>query len=137
MVELTGSLSSIELGPLARFLSGLGKSGDLLVSRDHWIGQLSFTHGRLTAAGVEDDLGTPALEFICGALRGGDFEFSEGPPSLTNNLDSSTDALAQVERLTTSQTQSWFSEIPPPTAVPRVLKPTSSGAADVDATIAL
>src|SRR5207237_2765348 len=62
---------------------------------------------------------------------------SEGPPSLTNNLDSSTDALAQVERLTTSQTQSWFSEIPPPTAVPRVLKPTSSGAADVDATIAL
>src|SRR5439155_19307372 len=97
MAELTGSLASIEIEALARLLSDLRKSGDLLVSRDHWIGQLSFANGRLTAAGVEDDLGTPALEFICGALRNGDFEFSEGPPSLANNLDTSTDALAQLE----------------------------------------
>jgi hypothetical protein len=51
MAELSGSLLSFEPTALVRFLCGLGKSGDLLVSHGHWIGQLSIEDGRLSAAG--------------------------------------------------------------------------------------
>src|SRR5690348_981547 len=86
MAELSGSLSSIELAPLVQFLCGLGKSGDLLISRAHWVGHLSFECGQLIGAAVETDSGPTALEFVAAGLCGGDFEFSEGPPGLPRNL---------------------------------------------------
>ena len=68
MAELNGSLASFELVPLVRFLGVLGKTGDLLVLRDQWIGQLSLVDGRLTAAAVERELGRDALTFIATGL---------------------------------------------------------------------
>src|SRR2546427_1823877 len=98
MPELTGSLSTFDVAALVRFLAGLGKSGDLLVSREHWIGQLAVEHGRVVAAAVVDESGLPALEFIAAAMNSGDFEFSEGPPTLAPNFQLHTDPLAELER---------------------------------------
>ena len=61
--QLTGSLSKFDPATLVRFLCALRKSGDLLVSRGHWIGQLAVDDGRLIAAAIGDnELGAPALE---------------------------------------------------------------------------
>ena len=122
MAELTGSLSSFELTALVRFLCGQGKSGDLLVARGHWIGQLSVEKGRLSAAAVEDEHGLAALEFMSAVMRDGDFEFSEGPPNLAPNLDGGADPLLLLERFAAVGPQSWLSLVPAPTAVPRVVE---------------
>jgi signal peptidase I len=122
MAELTGSLASFEVVSLVRFICGLGKSGDLLVTRGHWIGQLSVDRGRLTAAAVEDEQGPTALEFITAGMRGGEFEFSEGPPSLAPNLDQAADQLAVLERVAAATPEAWVRLMPAPTAVPRLVE---------------
>jgi len=94
MAELNGSLTSIGLAPLVRFLGGLNKTGDLLIARGHWVGQLSFVDGQLTAAAVENAQGPEALTFIAAVLGAGDFEFSEGEPSLPPNLSDASAASA-------------------------------------------
>ncbi|HLZ30384.1 MAG TPA: signal peptidase I [Chloroflexota bacterium] len=121
MAELSGSLLSFELTALVRFLCGLGKSGDLLVSHGHWIGQLSVESGRLSAAAVEDEQGPAALEFMSAIMRGGDFEFSEGPPSLSPNLDAGADPLGLLERVAAAAPQAWLSLVPAPTDIPGVV----------------
>ena len=110
-----------------RFLCGLGKSGDLLVSHGHWIGQLSVENGRLSAAAVEDEQGPAALEFISAVMRAGDFEFSEGPPSLAPNLDGGADPLVLLERVAAAAPQSWLSLVPAPTDVPSVVQVRAPG----------
>jgi signal peptidase I len=121
MAELSGTSSSIQLAPLVRFLCGLGKSGDLLLSRNHWLGQLSFERGQLIAAEVDAERGAAALEFMAVALQGGDFEFSEGPPNLAQNLG--PDPLAELDRLTGSRSApEWLAELPPPHAVPYIVE---------------
>jgi signal peptidase I len=122
MAELTGSLSSFEVVGLVRFICGLGKSGDLLVTRGHWIGQLSIDRGRLTAAAVEDEQGATALEFIAAGMRGGEFEFSEGPPSLAPNLDQSADQLVVLGRVAAATPEAWVRQMPAPTAIPRLVE---------------
>ena len=122
MAELTGSLLSFEVANLVRFLCSLGKSGDLLVSRGHWIGQLSVDRGHLTAAAVEDEQGPLALDFIAAGMRGGEFEFSEGPPSLAPNLDASSDQLSALDRASTATPEAWVRLMPAPTAIPRLIE---------------
>jgi signal peptidase I len=123
MAELTGSLSSFELSGLVRFLCAQGKTGDLLVARDNWIGQLSVERGRLSAVMVEGEQGPAALELVSVVMRDGDFEFSEGPPSLAPNLDGGADPLILLERFAAAAPQSWLSQVPAPTVVPRVAEP--------------
>jgi signal peptidase I len=122
MPELTGSLSNFDLATLVRFLCGLGTSGDLLVSRGPWIGQLAVDHGRLIAAGVVDELGLPALDFIAAVMTSGEFDFSEGPPTLAPNLQPDVDPLTTVERLSSGAAQTGISRLLPPTVIPRVLE---------------
>jgi signal peptidase I len=122
MAELIGSLSSFEVAGLVRFLCGLGKSGDLLITHGHWIGQLSVDRGRLTAAAVDDEEGASALEFITAAMRGGEFEFSEGPPSLAPNLDLGADPLVVLERVAAAPPEAWVRLLPAPTAIPRLVE---------------
>jgi signal peptidase I len=122
MAELTGSLSSFEVASLVRFLCGLGKSGDLLVTRGHWIGQLSVDRGHLIAAAVEDEQGATALEFITAGMRGGEFEFSEGSPSLSPNLDQAADQLLVLDRVATATPEAWVRLMPAPTAIPRLVE---------------
>jgi signal peptidase I len=119
MAELSGSLTSIALGPLVRFLGGLNKSGDLLIERGHWIGQLSMVDGTLTAAAAERELGPDALAFVAAGLAGGEFEFIEGEPTLAPNLDPLADPLRDLERAVDSAP--WARELPAPTAIPRRL----------------
>jgi signal peptidase I len=121
MPELTGSLSNFDVASLLRFLAGLGKSGDLLVSREDWIAQLAVDRGRLTAAAVLDELGLPALESIASVMTIGEFEFSEGVPTLAPNLQTDTDPLVVLERLTSGAGHAQISHLLPPTVVPRVL----------------
>jgi len=128
MADLNGSLGSIEIGALVRFLCGLGKSGDLLISDGHWIGQLSLNNGRLTAAAFNQETGTSALEFIVLALGDADFEFSEGTPTQTPNLEGG-DPQAYLERLVSTRRQSRI-QLPRPTAVPYVLQQQPTSVAD-------
>jgi signal peptidase I len=131
MAELTGSLSNFDLAALVRFLAGLGKSGDLLVSREHWIGQLAVDHGRLIAAAVVDESGMPALEFIAAVMNSGDFEFSEGPPTLAPNFQVQTDALAELDQLAANAPHAPISHLLPPTIVPRVIDLPDVGDANI------
>ena len=119
MAELSGSLAVIGIAPLLHFLSELSWTGDLLVSRSNWIGQLSLDRGRLTAAVVEDEHGVAALEFIATYLHCAEFELFVGPPSLTPNLTSSTDARTPLEQLAFSLPGQWVSHLPEPGSVPR------------------
>src|SRR5688572_2600885 len=122
MAELTGTLTSVEFVPLARFLCSLGKSGDLLVSRGNWIGKVSFDHGRLIAATVEHDQGMDALDFVTLVMGDGQFEFCEGAPSLPADPHLPADPWPHLERIAAAK-PAWVKRLPPPTAVPRLLEP--------------
>jgi signal peptidase I len=133
MAELAGSLANFELAPLVRFLCGLGKSGDLLLSRAHWIGQLSVDRGRLIAAAAEAEMGGAALEFIAAVMSGGEFEFSEGPPTLDSNLQLYTDPLAVLERLIAEASADGITRLLASSAVPKLVEP--RGADDTPVTL--
>ncbi|MGI9145243.1 MAG: signal peptidase I [Chloroflexota bacterium] len=122
MAELSGSLSNFDLTALVRFLCGLGKTGDLLIARGQWIGKLSVEKGRLSGAGVEDEQGPAALEFLSFVMRDGEFEFSEGAPQLTPNLDPAADPVLLLERYAAAAPPAWLGRVPAPTAIPRVLE---------------
>jgi signal peptidase I len=117
MLEIAGS--GIEIARLVRFLTGTGKSGDVLIWRGQWHGQLSFDGGRLIAAAAGDDNGLHALEFISDALRGGNFEFFEGTPSLSSNLEGAPDPLLELERFETRNTDNSMVDRVGPGSVPR------------------
>ena len=121
MAELSGSLAVTGIAPLLEFLSALGKTGEVVVSRSNWIGQLSLDRGRLTAGKVEHEQGLAALEFIALYMQAGEFEFFDGPPSLTPNLDASTEPLAQLKRMTASSPSPRLSLLPAPSSIPRVV----------------
>lgn len=118
MSELSGSLASFDITTLLRFLSGVGKTGDVLLSRNQWIGEVSLERGRIIGATVHDDDGPDALEFIAVALQGGTFEFSEGPPTLRPSLASVVDPLSVLEQFARGGALSR-QDLPAPTAVPR------------------
>jgi signal peptidase I len=126
MTRLYGTLASFELAELVRFLSELGKTGDLQVTGDHWSGQLSLDRGRLIAAAVEDEVGSAALELMSRCPRAGTFEFIDGAPTLPPNLDSSADPVRLLERSATE-----LVEVPGPTAVPRMIQPACAEDDDV------
>ena len=137
MAELTGSLTGVGLTALTHFLAGLGKSGDLLISRGHWFGQLSLENGRLFAAAFEHETGRAALDLIATGLSAGDFEFSEGPPTLPATEDLADPALLhdleRVEAEAARDPASWAKVVPGPNAIPRLLV----GRDDGDPTLAL
>jgi signal peptidase I len=126
MPELSGSLANFEITTLVRFLCGLDKSGDLLLSRANWISQLSVDRGRLIAASANAELGGSALEFIAAVMSTGDFEFSEGPPTLEPNLHLDDDPLVVLERLTADASHRWIHHLFAPTAVPRIIESRAS-----------
>jgi signal peptidase I len=121
MAELTGTLTSVEFIPLARFLSSLRKSGDLLVARGAWSAQVSFDHGRIIGAVVDHDQGMPALEFVALVMGDGEFEFCEGAPSLPPNKDIPSDPWPHLQKLVDSD-PAWVKRLPSPTAVPRLIE---------------
>src|SRR5579864_2168302 len=118
MPELNGSLASFDIATVLRFLSGVGKTGDVLLARDQWIGEVSLERGRIIGASVHDDEGPDALEFMAIALRDGTFEFSEGPATLRPSLASVPDPIAALEQFA-QRASRWPYELPPPNAVPR------------------
>src|SRR5712692_2891389 len=119
MAEITGS--NIEIAPLVRFLVSMGKTGDVLVWRGHWVGQLSLDHGRLSAAAVEHEQGFTALEFISFALQGGRFEFFEGPPSQNPNFELGRDPMIELDRLQTTSRDCPIADLVDPATVPRLV----------------
>ena len=132
MTRLYGTLPRLELAALVRFLSGLSKSGDLHVTWDEWTAHLSMDRGGLIAAVVEDnEVGSAALEFMALCLRAGEFQFSEGAPSLASNLDPSADPVQLLERDTAERPDAVLVEVPGPTAIPRVIPPAGAGDDDV------
>jgi signal peptidase I len=120
MAVLTGSLSSFELKPIVRFLTSIGKSGDLHVSRGGWIGLISLDAGRVTAAAVDGEVGAEALQFIVVAFRGGHFSFTPGPPSLSPDPQLGPDPLIDCERLAVDSGAILATHLPAPTAIPQL-----------------
>ena len=110
---------------MVRFLSGLGKAGDLLITREHWIGQLSLADGRVSAAAVEHEAGPDALAFVAAALITGEFEFSEGESSLAPNLDGLADPLAVLETAA-AEMPAGRASCPGPPTIPRLLEPAAA-----------
>jgi signal peptidase I len=127
MSDLSGSLASIDLIPLIRFLCSQGKSGDLLVLYEDWTGAIALDRGQLTAAAIEREVGFAALDFMIQALHHADFEFWDGPPQLEPNLPPMGDPLAG---LAAAHGEAWARELPGPEAVPRLVQPERAG--DVD-----
>jgi hypothetical protein len=121
MVDLAGTLASFGMAPLVKLLLDLGKSGDLLVWQGPWKGHLAFEHGQLSAAAFGPEHGTPALEFICSTLLGGEFEFWEGTPGLPPNLGLLPAPLEVVERFAAGVHQSWVAQVPGPTSIPHLI----------------
>jgi signal peptidase I len=120
MAEISGSLASIELAALVHFLVDLGKSGDLLVTNQHWIGQLSLDRGRLVGAAIDEEAGPAALEFLATGMYAGAFEFSEGPPTHQPGDALGADALAQLDRFALPSSRGERRPLPDPAAVPRL-----------------
>ena len=54
-------------------------------------------------------------------MRDGEFEFSEGPPTLEPRADLSADPLAQLTQMAASPPPPWVSRVPGPTAVPHLI----------------
>jgi signal peptidase I len=106
---------------VAQLLANTGKTGDLLVARGPWVGQLSVENGHLSAAQVEDETGRAALELIATGMRDGVFEFSEGPPTSRSSGQLGSDALSYLMQLADAPTAAWTRQVPAPTAVPRIL----------------
>jgi signal peptidase I len=119
MAELSGSLASIGLVTVAQLLGGLRKSGDVLIARGSWIGQLSFDRGQLTAAALNDERGFAALEFIAASLREADFEFSEGPPTLFAQSEFRDNALSILCQFLNEPAPHWASSVTGLSLVPR------------------
>jgi signal peptidase I len=70
---------------------------------------------------VELEQGLAALEFIATGLADGEFEFSEGPPTLSPAVDLGADPLAQLARFANALPAPWLARVPGPTAVPHLL----------------
>src|ERR687885_2476858 len=130
MAELSGSLASVDLASLVQFLAALGKTGDLLVSRDHWFGQLSLDRGRLIAAAFDNEVGQPALELIASGLAHGSFEFSEGPPTLPATADLPRTALDDLAALASEPPAAWAAAVPGPHSIPRLPASAFDGPSD-------
>jgi hypothetical protein len=76
---LQGSLASLGLQPVLRFLINVGKGGCLQLSRDGWAGRLSLSSGRLVGASFGQERGLAALDAILLVLSEGQFVFAEDP----------------------------------------------------------
>ena len=77
MTNLAGTLLSIGLAPLLGFLSGLRKTGSLLISDGPLGGRLSLEGGRVVGAVFGSERGLVAFEAIVLVLGGGEFAFDE------------------------------------------------------------
>ena len=125
VTELSGTLNGIGLPPLIRFLSGLGVSGGLRITRDEWAGHLSLADGGVVAASFGSERGLGAISAIVLALPNGDFTFSAGTPAVERNVHQAPDALAEhVERLVAEHADLVASPIAP-AAVPRAAAATA------------
>jgi DHA1 family tetracycline resistance protein-like MFS transporter len=76
--SLQGSLATLGLLPLLRFLSGLNKSGWLELTRDGWTGRVCLDSGRLVFASFGRERGLAALDAILLVLSDAYFSFREG-----------------------------------------------------------
>ena len=75
MEELGGSLESIRLIDVVRFLASLGKSGSLRISNDTWKCQISIVSGSIQGAAFQSDRGLDAIEAAMLLLKSGRFAF--------------------------------------------------------------
>jgi hypothetical protein len=80
VTELSGSLSSLNLPAILRFLSDLQKSGMLSVSFQRWQGTVALQRGALIGASLGSESGAAAFEGMAVALPEGKFVFREDAP---------------------------------------------------------
>jgi MFS family permease len=119
---LQGSLASLGLQPVLRFLCSIDKTGNVVLSRDGWTGRLSLNAGRVISASFGSERGLAALDAILLVLSEANFVFAEE----TSPSNSSEDFAIEVEELSSrppmrlAQERGMIPLIPAPAAVPRL-----------------
>ena len=137
-LSLRGSLASVAVLPLLRFLADLGKSGRLCLARDAWQGEVVFDRGRVLAATVGDEHGLAALEFLVLAFVEGDFAFSPETPSGAHIGEAEGfEPWARLEQLSAA-CRGAAAALPGPAAVPRGIEaPGALGETELDTEVTL
>jgi hypothetical protein len=77
---LLGSLRSLHLLAIVRFLSELEKTGRLSVAHGRWRGEVGLERGALVGARLSSDAGRSAFEGMAVGLPDGKFVFRDEPP---------------------------------------------------------
>src|SRR5262249_1241277 len=93
MVELSGSLSGVDLLPLARLLAELRQTGSLHLARGRWSARLDLREGRVVDGTFAEEHGLAALAALGLVMDGADFVFLEGPVVNAEGLDLTPDRL--------------------------------------------
>jgi hypothetical protein len=119
---LQGSLAGLGLLPVLRLLRSANTHGCLYLSRDGWAGQLWLAGSRLVAVSFGCERGAAALEAILLVLPHARFTFAEGPAVANGELDVDLDEVALHPAIPSPQ-QRLAAALPPPAAVPRVVRP--------------
>ena len=79
MVELSGSLGSVDLLPIIRLLAELRQTGSLQLSRADWAARLDLRDGRVVAASFAEERGLGALTALGLVMHDAEFTYMEGP----------------------------------------------------------
>jgi hypothetical protein len=120
MTNLAGTLLSIGLTPLLGFLSGLRKTGSLLISDGPFGGRLFLEGGRVVGAVFESERGMAAFEAIVLVLGGGEFAFDEDAAERELNLMVESNRLDEHLRRLSEERAGFASVLPSLAVVPSV-----------------
>ncbi|MGI9148315.1 MAG: DUF4388 domain-containing protein [Chloroflexota bacterium] len=120
MIDLKGTLQSIQLEPLVGFLRQLRKTGSLSISARSFNGSVFLEGGRVVGAVFGSERGLAAFEAIVLALGDGDFEFAENAPERELNFMVEPDVLDGHLRRLASERLEFSGRLPSLAVVPSV-----------------
>jgi MFS transporter, DHA1 family, tetracycline resistance protein len=130
---LQGSLATLGLLWLLRFLSGAGKSGCVELARNGWHGQVLLEAGQIVGASFGREHGLAALDAVVLVLSDAEFKFMETSSSLADGTDGfalDVEELASRQLTLPDRQRGLAAGISTPLAVPRVVMPVKAQRGD-------
>jgi hypothetical protein len=120
MTELAGTLRSIGLAPLLGFLTGLRKTGSLVIFDGPFGGRVFLEGGRVVGAVFGAERGQTAFEAIVLVLGGGEFTFDEDAAERELNFMVDPDRLDEHLRRLSAERARFAGVLPSLAVVPSV-----------------
>jgi len=130
---LQGSLATLGLLWLLRFLSGAGKSGCVELARNGWHGQVLLEAGQVVGASFGREHGLAALDAVLLVLSDAEFKFMEMSSSMADGTDRfalDVEELAARHLTLPDRQRGLAAGISTPLAVPRVVMPVKAQRGD-------